>query len=80
MNTITLPLANVHCMSCVNKIRSALAILPDCQIIAIDTKQITVNSESPLKTMSKKTNALGYQIGFPYQLEQAGLSMFIQLI
>ncbi|KJG27177.1 cadmium-translocating P-type ATPase [Photobacterium angustum] len=74
MNAITLPLANVHCMSCVNKIRSALATLPDCQIIDIDTKQITVNSESPLKTLSEKINALGYQVGFHYQLALAGLS------
>lgn len=61
-------------MSCVNKIRSALATLPSCQIIDIDTKQITVNSESPLKTMSEKINALGYQVGFHYQLALAGLS------
>nr|WP_275949794.1 MULTISPECIES: copper-translocating P-type ATPase [unclassified Photobacterium] len=62
-------------MSCVNKIRSALATLPNCQIIDIDTKQITVNSESPLKTMYEKINALGYQVGFfHYQLALAGLS------
>ncbi len=74
MNTITLPLANVHCMNCVGKIRSALAQLPDCQIIDINTKQITLSSDSPLKAIYQKIKSLGYQVGFNYQLPLSGLS------
>ncbi len=74
MNTITLPLANVHCMNCVGKIRSALAQLPDCQIIDINTKQITLSSDSPLKAIYQKIKTLGYQVGFNYQLPLSGLS------
>ncbi|WP_305837628.1 cation transporter [Photobacterium leiognathi] len=74
MNTITLPLANVHCMNCVGKIRSALAQLPDCQIIDINTKQITLSGDSSLKAIYEEIKSLGYQVGFNYQLPLSGLS------
>nr|WP_237459005.1 copper-translocating P-type ATPase [Photobacterium lucens] len=61
-------------MNCVGKIRSALAPLPDCQIVNIDTKQITLTSDSPLKAIYEQINTLGYQIGFRYQLPLSGLS------
>ncbi|PSV23811.1 copper-translocating P-type ATPase [Photobacterium leiognathi subsp. mandapamensis] len=61
-------------MNCVGKIRSALEQLPDCQIVDIDTKQITLTSDSPLKAIYEQINTLGYQIGFRYQLPLSGLS------
>nr|WP_318457839.1 copper-translocating P-type ATPase [Photobacterium leiognathi] len=61
-------------MNCVGKIRSALAQLPDCQIIDINTKQITLSSNSPLKAIYQEIKNLGYQVGFNYQLPLSGLS------
>nr|WP_305461593.1 copper-translocating P-type ATPase [Photobacterium leiognathi] len=61
-------------MNCVGKIRSALAQLPDCQIIDINTKQITLSCNSPLKDIYQKIKNLGYQVGFNYQLPLSGLS------
>nr|WP_318469731.1 copper-translocating P-type ATPase [Photobacterium leiognathi] len=61
-------------MNCVGKIRSALAQLPDCQIIDINTKQITLSCNSPLKDIYQKIKILGYKVGFNYQLPLSGLS------
>nr|WP_318442349.1 copper-translocating P-type ATPase [Photobacterium leiognathi] len=61
-------------MNCVGKIRSALAQLPDCQIIDINTKQITLSCNSPLKAIYQEIKSLGYQVGFNYQLPLSGLS------
>lgn len=74
MNTITLPLANVSCMHCVNKIRDAISLLPNIQLIDIDTEQLTVSTDSSLSDLFDAITALGYQVGFHYQLPLAGLS------
>ena len=74
MNTITLPLANVSCMHCVNKIRDAISLLPNIQLIDIDTEQLTVSTDSSLPDLFDAITALGYQVGFHYQLPLAGLS------
>ncbi|WP_237043630.1 cation transporter [Photobacterium kishitanii] len=74
MNTITLPLANVRCMRCVNKIRDALSLLPDTQIIDINTEQLTVSADTPLNALFDAITALGYQVGYHYQLPLTGLS------
>ncbi|MEC6815380.1 copper-translocating P-type ATPase [Photobacterium toruni] len=74
MNTITLPLANVRCMHCVNKIRDAISPLPNIQLIDINTDQLTVSIDSSLPDLFDAISALGYQVGFHYQLPLAGLS------
>ena len=74
MNTITLPLANVSCMHCVNKIRDAISLLPNIQLIDIDTEQLTVSVDSSLPNLFDAISALGYQVGFHYQLPLTGLS------
>ncbi|MEC6882263.1 copper-translocating P-type ATPase [Photobacterium piscicola] len=74
MNTITLPLANVSCMHCVNKIRDAISLLPNIQLIDIDTEQLTVSVDSSLPDLFDAISALGYQVGFHYQLPLTGLS------
>ncbi|WP_297482000.1 copper-translocating P-type ATPase [uncultured Photobacterium sp.] len=74
MNTITLPLANVSCMHCVNKIRDAISLLPNIQLIDIYTEQLTVSVDSSLPDLFDAISALGYQVGFHYQLPLTGLS------
>ena len=74
MNTITLPLTNVRCMRCVNKIRDAISLLPAIQLIDINTEQLTVSTESPLPSLFDTITALGYQVGYHYQLPISGLS------
>ncbi|WP_239996639.1 cation transporter [Photobacterium phosphoreum] len=74
MNTITLPLTNVRCMRCVNKIRDAISLLPAIQLIEINTEQLTVSTESPLPSLFDTITALGYQVGYHYQLPIGGLS------
>ncbi|WP_239994299.1 cation transporter [Photobacterium phosphoreum] len=74
MNTITLPLTNVRCMRCVNKIRDAISLLPAIQLIDINTEQLTVSTESPLPSLFDTITALGYQVGYHYQLPIGGLS------
>ncbi|PSU81723.1 copper-translocating P-type ATPase [Photobacterium phosphoreum] len=74
MNTITLPLTNVRCIRCVNKIRDAISLLPAIQLIDINTEQLTVSTESPLPSLFDTITALGYQVGYHYQLPISGLS------
>ncbi|MEC6798339.1 copper-translocating P-type ATPase [Photobacterium sp. S4TG1] len=74
MNTITLPLANVSCMHCVSKIRDAISPLPNVQLIDINTDQLTVSIDTSLPDLFDAISALGYQVGFHYQLPLAGLS------
>ena len=74
MNTITLPLTNVRCMRCVNKIRDAISLLPEIKLIDINTEQLTVSTDSPLPTLFDTITALGYHVGYHYQLPISGLS------
>ncbi|WP_234999118.1 cation transporter [Photobacterium andalusiense] len=74
MNTVTLPLANVRCMRCVNKIRDAISLLPQTQIIDINTEQLTITNDTPLSPLFDAVTALGYQVGYHYQLPLSGLS------
>lgn len=74
MNTVTLPVANVRCMRCVNKIRDAISLLPQTEIIDINTEQLTITSDTPLSPLFDAVTALGYQVGYHYQLPLSGLS------
>lgn len=74
MHSIRLPLKHVRCMKCVNKIRDALAPLPQCHIIDMTPQYITVSSETDLFSVNQQISALGYAMGFHHQLSLAGLS------
>ncbi|MGF1835624.1 heavy metal translocating P-type ATPase [Photobacterium sanguinicancri] len=68
-----LPLSQVRCMNCANKIKAALTALPNTTA-DVDTKQARVSTEEPLHTVFTAIEHLGYGVGQQHSLPLAGLS------
>ncbi|MGF1690282.1 heavy metal translocating P-type ATPase [Photobacterium kagoshimensis] len=68
-----LPLSQVRCMNCANKIKAALTALPNTTA-DVDTKQARVSTEEPLHAVFSVIEDLGYGVGQQHSLPLAGLS------
>ncbi|KMV29635.1 copper-transporting ATPase [Photobacterium swingsii] len=68
-----LPLSQVRCMNCANKIKAALTALPNTTA-DVDTKKAKVSTEEPLRAIFSVIEDLGYGVGQQHSLPLAGLS------
>jgi Cu+-exporting ATPase len=73
MQSYHIPLSGLNCGKCVNKLKLALAALPETEINAIGKHSVALQSSQPLNLLLITIQESGYQGGYRHDLVLSGL-------
>ncbi|MDN3609337.1 copper-translocating P-type ATPase [Vibrio ostreicida] len=74
MHQFTIPLAGLHCMGCVEKVKQALVSEHQVVIQEISPQHLLLESDSDFNALATSIRSLGYQAGHQYHFNLSGLN------